>query len=1835
MKISFLVILMVAILTPIGTEAGCSNCGGSEANISQGGDIGPVLKISLGGAQYGQSAGSLTFSRQLPDPAMYTPAALQFNSTRPDVVVITINEAVTNIIESTIETNASVVTNVDSSAIYYVITDDSSWESNTNANTNVVYQSSADVVMDDITTFSNSSDFVFISYTNTGTYITAIFAELSTNITYGLNFTVITNYDYEVTTNPVIRQVSAPQALADIPTPPTANGYVINFYFPSQITGYVSSLYQVTGAPFMIWTITNSNPSTINQLQISENNLLYSSLKQWNYTYSAAAGSWSMQSLGGIQENMTNVNLNAGAYQIIDTMQYSGGPVVQRTKTTYQIFNWTQSTNVAVVTNAVGSDSAPQLTTYTYWDPATFGAGSLTLPKNVTHPDGSWEYYAGYTTNGQPTNVYSSFADVTLANYSNGRQTVYVYDPGAADVSASGDDGSISPNVARLTTTSVQNNEISRSYTVFPSVSERLDIQCTAAGAAWNDSGNLITTNLFYTSGPNQFALQAVIRPDGTMTTYNYITNSTGTYKTNITVTGQPNSTCTYVVDGVSNVTVLNLAGNTVFVGSYDVVTGIPLSQDVYGNFDNYGRSQQVTHLDGTTEYNQYACCGLNYSSDRDGVTNVYVYDTDQRLLGNIRFYNNQPITYEKTLDATGRPVQSYRIGSDNSTINLSQSAYDLAGELIAQTNALGGGTLYSRANDPVTGGVIQTIVYPNGGTCTNFYYADGSLKAMIGTAVHGITNVIGVENVSDVYQLYSQEIKLNADGSPSSEWTKTYTDMAGRPYKTVYASASGTPVSISYYNSRGQLTNSVDPDGVSTLYDYNAKGELAHTAIHVDSTAGINFGGNDRITWTTNDVTTDHGANVRRTRTYAWLANGMDSPTVISTVENSTDGLNMWQTQYRDASTPVTTTNQTGYSSNSRSVTNTAPDGSYTINAYSYGRLASSTRYDSTHAQIGGTTYGYDAHGRQGTVTDARNGATTYGYNNADLVATNTTPAPGAGQSAETTITLFDNSLHPYSVIQPDGMTVSNIYLLTGELGLQFGSRTYPVAYSYDYAGHMNTMTNWSNFNGGSGTRVTTWNYDSYRGFLTGTTYDGGVVGPSYTYTAAGRLASRAWARGITTTYGYDNSGGLTTIVYSDGKTANVTNVYDRLGRRSIIACNGITNTLAYNLANELVSESYSNGILNGLSVTNGYDADLRRTSVALNFQLSTLGSATYGYDAASRLSTVTDGTNNSAAYSYLANSPLVSQITFKQSGTTRMTTTKSYDYLNRLTSISSQPSASGLLPVAFNYNYNPANQRTKDTLVDGSYWVYGYDSLGQVTNGCKYFADGTPVAGQQFDYTFDTIGNRTQTMAGGNQTGANLRVANYTNNSLNQITSRDVPTNVDIMGASILTNLVTVNGQTAYRKEEYFRQQLSANNSSSALWMNIIVSGGQSVTGNVYVAQTPEQFGYDADGNLTNDGRFNYIWDGENRLINLTSLPNAPMGSKVKLDFAYDYQGRRIQKIVSTNYTSGTNYTAQYTNRFVYDGWNLIAILNSQSSIIESFVWGNDLSGSQQGAGGVGGLLEVSYYGSGTTNCFAAYDGNGNAAALINAADGTTLANYEYGPFGEVIRSTGTMAKNNPFRFSTKYQDDESDLLYYGYRYNKPSTGTWPNRDPLGEEGGVNLYGFIGNNPVNQFDELGLMKWADVVAKQKEVEAQVSKIKCCCNKPGPTRAFETIAGMASGETVTETATVDTHGCVLTIWSYFWWNCFRAQREAWWIFPGGPGWPDGWKEYGWEEGGPTDTESHAGKVPGGKRNSNQWNWNAAIIFTVCGADGHVHAFLVPSNESMWNWDPGTKSWTQ
>jgi YD repeat-containing protein len=170
------------------------------------------------------------------------------------------------------------------------------------------------------------------------------------------------------------------------------------------------------------------------------------------------------------------------------------------------------------------------------------------------------------------------------------------------------------------------------------------------------------------------------------------------------------------------------------------------------------------------------------------------------------------------------------------------------------------------------------------------------------------------------------------------------------------------------------------------------------------------------------------------------------------------------------------------------------------------------------------------------------------------------------------------------------------------------------------------------------------------------------------------------------------------------------------------------------YGDANQILSET-----LNGVTVTNIYDALLRRITNGVVASGTWLTLTTNGYDAASRLLVVSDRTN-SAKYTYLTNSPLVSQILFQQSGTTRMTTTKTYDNLNRLLAISNTPSADSV--ISFNYAYNSANQRTSRTDSDSSYWIYQYDSLGQVISAKHYWSDGTAVAGQQFEYGFDDIG-------------------------------------------------------------------------------------------------------------------------------------------------------------------------------------------------------------------------------------------------------------------------------------------------------------------------------------------------------------------------------------------------------------------------------------------------------------------------------------------------------------
>ena len=147
---------------------------------------------------------------------------------------------------------------------------------------------------------------------------------------------------------------------------------------------------------------------------------------------------------------------------------------------------------------------------------------------------------------------------------------------------------------------------------------------------------------------------------------------------------------------------------------------------------------------------------------------------------------------------------------------------------------------------------------------------------------------------------------------------------------------------------------------------------------------------------------------------------------------------------------------------------------------------------------------------------------------------------------------------------------------------------------------------------------------------------------------------------------------------------------------------------------------------------------------------------------------------------------------------------------------------------------------------------------------------------------------------------------------------------------------------------------------------------------------------------------------------------------------------------------------------------------ISEASPSITNTYVWGLDLSGTLQGAGGVGGLIFARLN---VANVFYGMDGNGNVSDLV-ASSGTVAAHYEYDPFGNQIVGTGSSADLNPWRFSTKYWEPETGLLHYELRPYFPSIGKWAQRDLIGEDGGENLYAFVENNPVSCVDPLGLWK-------------------------------------------------------------------------------------------------------------------------------------------------------------
>jgi len=215
-----------------------------------------------------------------------------------------------------------------------------------------------------------------------------------------------------------------------------------------------------------------------------------------------------------------------------------------------------------------------------------------------------------------------------------------------------------------------------------------------------------------------------------------------------------------------------------------------------------------------------------------------------------------------------------------------------------------------------------------------------------------------------------------------------------------------------------------------------------------------------------------------------------------------------------------------------------------------------------------------------------------------------------------------------------------------------------------------------------------------------------------------------------------------------------------------------------------------------------------------------------------------------------------------------------------------------------------------------------------------------------------------------------------------------------------------------------------------------------------------------YDADGNMTTSGNgWGYTYNGENRITQATK-------GSTSVTMTYDYAGRRISKTVSE---SGV---VQNAYKYVYDGFKLIAIYNN-NDLVMTFTWQPESLGMD---------VPISMTYSGATYYYVT-DGNKNVTALLDAS-GNRVAEYVYGPFGQTVSATGSMAQINPFRFSSEFHDDETGLVYYNYRYYSPELGRWTKRDPIEEEGGFNLYSINGNNPLASWDVNGLECWKSEIS-------------------------------------------------------------------------------------------------------------------------------------------------------
>ena len=386
-----------------------------------------------------------------------------------------------------------------------------------------------------------------------------------------------------------------------------------------------------------------------------------------------------------------------------------------------------------------------------------------------------------------------------------------------------------------------------------------------------------------------------------------------------------------------------------------------------------------------------------------------------------------------------------------------------------------------------------------------------------------------------------------------------------------------------------------------------------------------------------------------------------------------------------------------------------------------------------------------------------------------------------------------------------------------------------------------------------------------------------------------------------------------------------------------------------------------------------------------------------------------------------------------------------------------------------------NTGSQRRRQTRLAGDYVDYTYDAAGQLKTAMGKESGGAMNRlAERFGYVYDAGGNlqyRTN----------NALVQSFGVDNVNQLTTVSRSGKLTVAGGTtVAATSVTVkdNGNSAvaatlYGDKTFARlgvSLLDGNNTFTAVAQDSYGRGDtNAVTLNLPASVT---YTYDDNGNLVTDGQRFFGYDDENQLI--TVIVTNGVNNSTLSRFAYDGFGRRRVRTECVWQNGG--WATNALVRYVHDGMVVLQERDGNNLLTVTYTRGRDLSGSLQGAGGIGGLLSRTDQTTPTwSHAYYQADGNGNVTCLINEKQ-AVVARCVHEPFGNVLSMSGPLAEVNLYRFSSKEAHPVTGLVYYGFRFYDPNLQRWLNRDPIGENGGSNLHLYTGNSPNDSLDSWGL---------------------------------------------------------------------------------------------------------------------------------------------------------------